>query len=75
MYRFYQVADVGVMLSTHEQCSYVGMEMMMIDIPLVATTSTGLKEMVVDGLNGWQVQIEENETSVEIPVDVVKEKL
>ena len=75
LYKFYQIADVGVMLSTHEQCSYVGMEMMMFGIPLIATTTTGLREMLIDGKNGWQIEIEEKEKSVEIPVDKVKEKL
>ena len=75
LYKFYQIADIGAMLSTHEQCSYVGMEMMMFGIPLITTTTTGLKEMILDGKNGWHIEIEEKEKTVEIPVDKVKEKL
>jgi len=44
---FYQISDVGVMASFHEQCSYVAIEMMAYGI-LVGTDTTGLKEMLED---------------------------
>ncbi|GAA6243750.1 TIGR04157 family glycosyltransferase [Bacteroides fragilis] len=46
LYDFYQIADVGVMPSFHEQCSYVAIEMMMHGLALVGTASTGLSEML-----------------------------
>lgn len=62
LYTYYQIADIGVMLSKHEQCSYVAMEMMMHGIPLIASDSTGLDEMVTEGVNGYKMcTIEENE--------------
>mgnify|MGYP005915141891 CR=1 FL=1 len=45
LYQFYQIADIGVMLSKHEQCSFVAIEMMMHGIPIIASDSTGLDEM------------------------------
>lgn len=45
LHKFYQVADFGIMLSMHEQCSYVAMEMMMFGIPVINTDTTGLNEM------------------------------
>ena len=45
LFEFYQIADVGVMPSFHEQCSYVAIEMMMMGVPLITSDSTGLKEM------------------------------
>lgn len=48
LYKYYQIATVGVMPSFHEQCSYVGIEMMMHGIPLIGTDSTGLGEMIED---------------------------
>lgn len=48
LYEYYQIATVGVMPSFHEQCSYVGIEMMMHGIPLIGTDSTGLDEMIED---------------------------
>ncbi|WP_032559999.1 glycosyltransferase, partial [Bacteroides fragilis] len=46
LYEFYQIADVGVMPSFHEQCSYVAIEMMMHGLPLIITNTTGLSEMI-----------------------------
>ncbi|WP_293738813.1 TIGR04157 family glycosyltransferase [uncultured Parabacteroides sp.] len=46
LYQFYRIADIGVLPSMHEQCSYTAIEMMMFGIPLITSTTTGLKEMV-----------------------------
>lgn len=46
LYEFYQIADVGVMPSFHEQCSYAAIEMMMHGLPLIITNTTGLSEMI-----------------------------
>ena len=48
LYKLYQIADIGVLPSFHEQCSYVAIEMMAYGIPLVGTDTTGLKEMLED---------------------------
>lgn len=53
LYNLYQIADIGVMPSMHEQCSYVAIEMMMFALPLVVSTTTGLKEMVREGDSGY----------------------
>ena len=52
LYQLYQMADIGVMPSLHEQCSYTAIEMMMFGIPLIASTTTGLKEMIRENVNG-----------------------
>ena len=49
LYTFYQIADAGTLPSFSEQCSYVGIEMLMHGLPWIGTNSSGLKEMV-DGL-------------------------
>ncbi|MFK2514409.1 TIGR04157 family glycosyltransferase [Bacteroides fragilis] len=46
LYTFYQIADLGVLPSCQEQCSYVGIEMMMHGIPLVGTDAMGISEMI-----------------------------
>ena len=56
VYRYYRIADVGVMLSKHEQCSYVAIEMMMHGLPVIASDSTGLDEMITDGINGYKIR-------------------
>lgn len=43
---YYQVADVGILPSYHEQSSFVAIEMMQHGLPLIATNSFGLREMV-----------------------------
>ena len=47
LYDFYRIADIGVMPSFLEQCSYVAIEMMMHGLPIVGTDSTGLSEMLL----------------------------
>lgn len=66
VYEFYQMADVGVLPSFTEQCSYVAIEMMMHGLPVVGTTSTGLSEMIIDGVNGYKVNIVEKDDDVEM---------
>lgn len=60
LYNFYQMADIGVMPSMHEQCSYVAIEMMMFGLPMVVSTTTGLKEMVQGKMFGYTFDMEEN---------------
>ncbi len=73
LYKFYQIADVGVMPSTHEQCSYVAIEMMMFNLPMVISTTTGLKEMIPDPDS--QIEAVEEIDSVTISPDILAEKI
>ncbi len=66
LYDLYSIADIGVMPSFHEQCSYVAIEMMMHGLPIIASTSTGLKEMVEDGITGLHIPVMEHPDKVEI---------
>ena len=75
LYELYSIVDIGVMPSLHEQCSYVAIEMMMHGVPLVASTSSGLAEMVEEGVTGLQVSVIEYPDRVEIDSDVLAEKM
>jgi glycosyltransferase len=75
LYELYSIADIGVMPSFHEQCSYVAIEMMMHGIPIIASTSTGLSEMIVDGYTGMHVPVQEFEDKVEIDVSLLAENI
>ena len=68
LYTFYQIADVGVLPSFHEQCSYVAIEMLMHGLPLIGTGSTGLKEMV-EGMHC--LPLKEEDDSVDLPIDLL----
>ena len=52
LYSLYTIADIGVVPSLHEEFGYVALEMMMMNLPLVVSQTTGLSEMVKDGVNG-----------------------
>lgn len=68
LYNFYQIADVGVMPSFHEQCSFVFIEMMMFGIPVVGTNTTGLSEMIENEVNGTKLILCEDKRNVSIDV-------
>ena len=55
--RWYQIADIGVIPSYSEQCSYVGIEMMMYGLPIVSSDGLGLSDMFQDGVNAMVVPI------------------
>jgi glycosyltransferase involved in cell wall biosynthesis len=63
------------MPSFHEQCSYVAIEMMTHGVPLIASTSTGLKEMIEDGISGLHIPVEEFPDRVEINTELLAEKM
>lgn len=45
LYQWYQVADLAVFPSYYEECSYVGIEMLMHGIPVVASNGYGVRNM------------------------------
>lgn len=45
LYKLYAMADCGLILSQYEQCSYVGIEMKMFGLPIIATQNYGLRNM------------------------------
>jgi len=75
LYELYSIADVGVMPSFHEQCSYAAIEMMMFGLPIVGSTTTGLKEMIVNEETGLHVPVIEHIDKTEIDVEVLAEKM
>lgn len=57
--QFYQIADIGILPSMHEQCSYTILEMMAFGLPIIGTSSTGLKEMIECYPKGDMIKIVE----------------
>ena len=72
LYEFYQVADVGVMPSFYEQCSYVAIEMLMFNIPLLMSTAAGLDEMVE---NVDKIFLEEGREGISISSEKMAENI
>ena len=75
LYDLYAIADIGVMPSFHEQCSFVAIEMMMHGLPIIGSTSTGLKEMIIDGETGLHIPVIEYDDRAEIDTDLLAEKM
>jgi len=63
------------MPSFHEQCSYVAIEMMMHGLPVIGSTTTGLKEMIEDGETGLHIQTVEYDDRIEIDTTLLAEKI
>lgn len=57
LYKWYAVADIAIIPSLYEQCSYVGMEMMMHGLPIIASDAIGLRDMLRDGENALIAKI------------------
>lgn len=73
LYKLYQIADVGIMPSMHEQCSYVAIEMLMFNIPLIISTTTGLNEMHSHDDN--KIKVEEKKDEVFMSSDLLSQKI
>jgi glycosyltransferase len=59
----YQIADIGVVSSIHEEFGLVALEMMMHKIPIIVGDTGGLSEIV-----------ENNVTGLKVPIRIIKEK-
>jgi glycosyltransferase len=70
----YQIADIGVMPSLYEPFGLVAVEMMMHGLPVIASTSSGLNE-VIDETSGIKVPIMVSHDKVEIDTDILAEKI
>ena len=75
VYELYTIADLGIMPSFHEQCSYVAIEMMMHGLPIVCSTSAGLYEMVENNITGLHIPVIEYTDKTEIDSSLLAEKM
>jgi glycosyltransferase involved in cell wall biosynthesis len=62
------------MSSTHEQCSYTAIEMMMHGLPLIASTTTS-SEMVEDKVSGLKVPAREYKNKVTVSENLLAEHI
>lgn len=75
LYELYTMANVGIMPSFHEQCSYVAIEMMMHGLPIIASTSTGLYEMIENNITGLHIPVIEYADKIGIDSSLLAEKM
>ncbi|WP_278704688.1 glycosyltransferase [Parabacteroides goldsteinii] len=57
LFGWYQVAEIGIIPSYSEQCSYVGIEMMMERLPVVTSDAYGVRNMFKEGENALIAKI------------------
>ena len=57
LYRLFSIADIGVLPSLHEEFGLVAIEMMMCKLPIIVNDSTGLSELVENGIDGLKFTI------------------
>lgn len=53
----YQWADIGIIASLQEQCSYVALEMAMMGLPIITTAVDGLDEIFTHNVNALKVEL------------------
>lgn len=51
------IADIGIISSYYEQCSYTAIEMMMHGLPVVSSDGLGLRNMFTNGVNAKVVKV------------------
>ncbi len=74
LYELYTIADIGIIPSLHEQCSYVAIEMMMHGLPIIGT-STGMFEMVENNVTGIHIPVVEYIDRTEIDISLLAENI
>lgn len=65
LYQWYKMADIGVVASYTEQCSYVGLEMMLYGLPIVASDGFGVQCMFENEINAVTACIGNRESDYE----------
>lgn len=46
VYEWYRIADIGILPSYYEQCSYTGIEMKIFGLPVISSDSFGLRQVL-----------------------------
>ncbi|WP_106831603.1 TIGR04157 family glycosyltransferase [Parabacteroides pacaensis] len=75
LYRFYQMADIGIVPSMHEEFGLVAVEMMMHQLPVIVSDAGGLAEIVEDGVNGLKVPVIKEKDKRTLPIPQLVEKI
>ena len=63
LFQWYMMADIALFPSYNEECSYVGIEMMMHGLPIIASDGYSVKNMFYDGINSRVAKIESWKTN------------
>lgn len=75
LFELYSIADIGVIPSLFEPFGYAAVEMMMHGLPVVATATTGLDEIVEDGVSGLKVQVAVRDNTNKVDTGMLAQKI
>lgn len=75
LYKLYSIADIGIIPSLHEEFGYVAIEMMMNGLPIIVNRTTGLSEIVKDGVNGNQIFIDQDVLQIDKSIQAFSDKI
>lgn len=75
LYELYNIADIGIMCSLHEEFGYVAIEMMMHELPLIVSDTGGLSEIIENDDCGLKVPVINRHNKRYIDPDILAEKI
>jgi len=75
LYELYNVANIGVVPSLHEEFGFVAIEMMMYALPVIVTKVGGLDEIVEDNVSGLKVPVRTIKGKRQVDVKLLAEKM
>jgi len=58
LFEFYNISNIGIISSLHEEFGLVAIEMMMHELPIIASDTGGLSEIIEENISGLKIQIE-----------------
>lgn len=71
----YQIADIGVVCSIHEEFGLVALEMMMNKIPVIAGDTGGLSEIFENNINGIKIPIRVTQGKRKLSISQLSSKI
>ncbi|WP_165026957.1 TIGR04157 family glycosyltransferase [Dysgonomonas sp. ZJ279] len=75
LYEFYNMSNIGIVSSIHEEFGFVAVEMMMHKLPIIVSNTGGLSEIIEDNISGLKVPIKTIKGKRTINVSVLAEKI
>ncbi|NDV46181.1 glycosyltransferase [Paludibacter sp. 221] len=73
---YYSSADIGIVPSFHEQCSYTAIEMAMHGVPMIVSDTDGLKEIFTDYKNALKLKIYQTDDKMPaLNIDEITDKI
>lgn len=74
LFSLYEIADIGVIPSIYEEFGYVLVEMMMHSLPVIANNTTGMAEIIENGISGILLDLyseHDSQKSIDLLADTI----